>query len=378
MLIRSTSCDLTGKLLLTRCSFHTLLKGVKKPFDERITNAMRRTCVDTAKKFGSICAFTMSDEISLVFDAVEPHAADYVANQLEDSLDSSDKKQLETQSNVLVKLGKRNLMINNQFGTTEGNLPQKTLSKKERNKKQRKVHPYNGRVQKIASVTASYASARLNYHLCTPIDQWETGTSSEIELNSRMTGHNAYFDARLFTIPSHTEAMLCIYWRSAYDGFRNAISQIGTTKYGHSKMQGKSCYTTTETLQKDGIDVLEKYPFRNLFGTFVKKEEYEIKVQIPVFSKKVKFTKHIKQENVVSCEDVKHLDMAGKIVDSVLDVESSQELKRKTEEVTALRSRYRTGSFNWADWTSEHRTSFLMSKLWEDRDDFMPKDDELH
>ena len=68
----------------------------------------------------------------------------------------------------------------------------------------------------------------------------------------------------------------------------------------------------------------------HLFGTFVKKEQY----------------------NLVGAVNPK----TGQIVENV------------------LRSRLRTGSFNWADWSEQDRIDFLMAKFWSNELNAPPKD----
>jgi tRNA(His) 5'-end guanylyltransferase len=138
---------------LDGCSFHTLLNGVHKPFDHRITTAMKKVTVDLIKKFGdACCAFTISDEISILFPA----------------------------SNQTTLLKRKAITI---------------------------THPYNGRIQKIISITAGFASARLNYHLSNPEDQWDSNPI----LKKRMRQHLAFFDSRAFIVDAKVAAD-CIYW----------------------------------------------------------------------------------------------------------------------------------------------------------------------
>jgi tRNA(His) guanylyltransferase len=94
--------------------------------DARLTRCMVKTTIDLVEKFNAITGYHQSDEISIVFAA---------ANSPEEIAAKAEAEACEP------------------------------AKKKQRNKKQLKNHPYNGRVQKLASVAASYASSRLNYHL---------------------------------------------------------------------------------------------------------------------------------------------------------------------------------------------------------------------
>jgi tRNA(His) guanylyltransferase len=196
---------------------------------------MRNTAIDLVRKFNPASCFTISDEISLVFPAVMPSTSSHPEPMTDESSDQTKprKKRKETV----------------------------------------KVHSFNGRIQKIASVTSAYASSRFNFHLCTP-GQWNDMSPS---LKDRMTSHEAHFDGRVIPVPNAQSAAECIYWyktlmrRSNFDGFRNAISQIGTNKYGQELTHGKSVEALLGMLADDGVDIFTAFPMANLFGTFVKR-----------------------------------------------------------------------------------------------------------
>jgi len=83
--------------------FRTYTRGFRRPYDVRIHRAMTGTAADLIERFGAVTAYTESDEISLLF---APHT--------------------EEAPSAL---------------------------------------PFNGRVQKVVSVLAGYASARFNLHM---------------------------------------------------------------------------------------------------------------------------------------------------------------------------------------------------------------------
>jgi tRNA(His) 5'-end guanylyltransferase len=226
-------------------SFHTFLIGIQKPFDDRITQAMIQTTKDLLFKFKPTTAYTFSDEISLVFPPTE---------------------------------------------TPE-------------------PHQYNGRIQKLASLTAGYASARFNHHLRN--SNWQE------PLKSKMESGQAFFDSRV-CIASKTLITENIFWRSNQDCFRNAISQISISKYSHNQVNGKSIKKQLEVLGNDGVDVFEKFDLKYLFGTFVKREKYYIEAV------------NQKTKKVEECE----------------------------------RTRMSVGSFNFEEYTEVDRLEFLFRKYW--------------
>ena len=97
--------DLPYVVRLDGHGFSKFTRGFKRPVDERITYAMTMTAQDLLMEFNAVLAYTQSDEISLVFPAVD---------------------------------------------------------------RERKQTPlYSGRIQKIVSLAASFAATRFNFHLRT-------------------------------------------------------------------------------------------------------------------------------------------------------------------------------------------------------------------
>ena len=187
-------------------------------------------------------------------------------------------------------------------------------------------HIYSGRIIKLASVASSYASARFNYHLNR--HSWDDLKPS---IQSKVKGHEAFFDGRAFPLPSPQTIAECVFWRSNCDGLRNSISHISQSYYTSQELHGKGLKLQLGMLlEEKNVNVLSDFPPAVLFGTWIKKEQYEMTGVI-----------HPKTGEPVP----------GKVI----------------------RTRVREGSFNWADWTPEDRTEFLMAKYWTDDSQFPPK-----
>ncbi|TPX55398.1 hypothetical protein PhCBS80983_g05344 [Powellomyces hirtus] len=265
-------------------AFSTFTKGIVKPFDFRLTDALVETTKDLVQRFCPVLGYSQSDEISLVFPA---------------AIESSTTTTTTTTTPT----------------ATDDDLPPAKKAKFRREP----THMFGGRVQKLASVTASYASARLNYHLTQ-----HTWSDLAPHISQRMLSYTAHFDARVVPTPDTATVMECIFWRSNFDGFRNAISQIShahfTTKQLHRKGL-KEQLAMLADIKK--IDPFTDFNPRFLYGTWVKKEQYE---------------------------------MTG-----VVNPRTGEPVPGPV-----LRHRIRTGSFNWADWTADDRTAFVMAKLWTD------------
>jgi tRNA(His) 5'-end guanylyltransferase len=69
--------------------------------------------------------------------------------------------------------------------------------------KQAQTPQFSGRVQKISTLLAGFASTRFNHYLIN-----STFTKEEAKLKEKAFGGNAYFDCRLFATPTKEDAMV--------------------------------------------------------------------------------------------------------------------------------------------------------------------------
>lgn len=141
-------------------SFHTFTKGLKRPYDERLSKLMTATMMALVERFQANVGYTQSDEITLVF-------------------------------HVTVD------------GTRE--------------------YPFDGRFQKVESLTAAFATAYFNKHLAESLPE----KADQLPI----------FDARAFVVPSLKEAYHAILWRQQ-DATKNAISMAAQSMFSHKSLQG--------------------------------------------------------------------------------------------------------------------------------------------
>lgn len=168
---------------------------LQKPFDPSFTKALQETTIDLMSRFGTITGFCQSDEITLIGAPAPEH----------------------NPANLL----------------------------------------YQGRIQKISSVLASFASGRFNEHM-------------------RLLGHTpaepAVFDARVFSVDSWLDAAHVIVWRQSHDCRRNALHAIAQAHFPKADLEGKPIKAVIERLWREkGIDAYTAYPPENVFGSFVKR-----------------------------------------------------------------------------------------------------------
>jgi tRNA(His) guanylyltransferase len=93
--------------------------------------------------------------------------------------------------------------------------------------------------------------------------------------NSEKILGNAYFDGRLFTVPTVEEALNCVLWRCRGDAVRNSVGAFArtlfTTKELHLKNTGQ-ILAMMESVK--GVVYKDSVPGWAVEGTLVKKEQY--------------------------------------------------------------------------------------------------------
>lgn len=117
-----------------------------------------------------------------------------------------------------------------------------------------------GKIQKLNSHLASKTSVRFNKML----PQW---LPEKVDTD-------AYFDARVFSVPNLIEAANEILWREQ-DAAKNSISMAARSKFSHAKLMNKNGSEMQEMLfQKHGIN-WNDYPNAFKRGTFLLKRTLE-------------------------------------------------------------------------------------------------------
>lgn len=114
---------------------------------------------------------------------------------------------------------------------------------------------FNGKLQKLCSICASIATSVF-------------GTCfNEGELNAP-----AYFDCRVFTVPSKEEAVNYLIYRQQ-DATRNSISMAAHAKFGHKKLMHKNTGEQLKMLEDNSVD-WNKYSPANKIGTYVQRQSF--------------------------------------------------------------------------------------------------------
>lgn len=93
---------------------------------------------------------------------------------------------------------------------------------------------FDGNIQKMASISASMATAKFNeLRMLRFVNEVKENGSSNVKKTF------ALFDSRVFTIPAEEEVINYFIWRQQ-DATRNSISSVAQSLYSHKELNGKS------------------------------------------------------------------------------------------------------------------------------------------
>jgi len=177
-------------------AWHTWTKKCQRPFDAALHKLMQQTLIGLVKEFCPVIGYTQSDELSLIFW----------------------QKEHESQ------------------------------------------HPFGGRINKLNSVLASYATKVFSETL--------------IKTPHPMLTSLPNFDTRCFVVPSQDEACNYLLWRWR-DCAKNSIAMAAQAKFSHKGLHGKDQNQMQEMLfQVHGIN-WNNYPAEQKGGSWVRRENYK-------------------------------------------------------------------------------------------------------
>ena len=251
-------------------SFSKFTKGLCNPFDVRFNEAMNRTSKDVLLHFGEIdTVYVQSDEITLF---------------------------------VFPKLKKMRKL---------GEAASTTDNKEEEVAAEYNDYPFNGRIQKLVTIYASYVTARFNYHMSklalidsnnsykntrdniddedTIVVHYKSGNTvcmyqpnvMDIACKPlgaktvrRMTSHVAHFDGRIFQIPNEMECLNNLLWRLNYDCIRNSISKLACFHFSYKQNYKQNSTQKLQMLREEKNVIWDDLypPFK--YGCILKKEQY--------------------------------------------------------------------------------------------------------
>lgn len=115
---------------------------------------------------------------------------------------------------------------------------------------------FDGRVAKLTSVTASMCTAKFNQLVPDYLPE--------------RVGRLAFFDARVWAVPTEDEAVNCLIWREL-DATRNSISMAAQAHFSHKRLQGVHSDQMQEMLWQERQINWNDYPSRFKRGGYFKR-----------------------------------------------------------------------------------------------------------
>lgn len=200
-------------LRLDGCHFHTYTRGLKKPFDNALSEDMDNAIIAMLPQIqGAIFAYTQSDEISILL-------TDFATPQTDAWFD--------------------------------------------------------GNLQKICSVAASIMTAEFNRLRILRNVREDDELVKTCLLDEDILISPAYFDCRAFTIPDRVEVMNYFRWRQQ-DCVRNSVSMVAQSNFSHKELHGKSQAMMHEMLHQKGVNWATDFTDGEKNGRVIVKEAYPI------------------------------------------------------------------------------------------------------
>lgn len=214
-------------------AFHTFTKGLKKPFDETLSSSMNQTALDLCKNIQNVkLAYVQSDEISLLLTDFD------------------------------------NLSTHQWFG---------------------------GKLQKIASVSASMATLYFNKAWSKNVEEKTTIIDNEISIKEEDKKYSdslkkaekigACFDSRTFVIPQ--EEVTNYFLARQNDAIRNSIQSVAQAQFTHKQLMYRSQDELIYILKHDKDIDWFALPLHLQRGVCVIRndDEWTIDYKIPIFKK---------------------------------------------------------------------------------------------
>ena len=227
---------------LDGCHFHTLTRGLDKPFDKDLMNIMQQTMLELCNKIqGCVLGYTQSDEITLVL-------VDY--------------QRLESMA------------------------------------------WYDNQVQKMCSVAASIATqafekALTNDMECLTVEAMHYSSIKEENKAKECWNkqekleekkYKANFDARVFNLPTH-EVVNNLIWRQQ-DAIRNSVSSLAQSLFPHKELQNVNSKEMKEKIEAEMGIRWEDLPIDCQRGTAAIKDKegkWILDKSTPIFTENRKY-----------------------------------------------------------------------------------------
>jgi tRNA(His) guanylyltransferase len=127
---------------------------------------------------------------------------------------------------------------------------------------------FKGAVQKMTSISASWASAKFNQ-----LRMLRACSDDSLSAEKIKSFRLAAFDSRVFEVPDEKELLNCFIWRQK-DFKRNSISAVAR-EYLSKSLEFVDTRQMVSMLEEKGISWENDYPQDQKYGRMIVKEQYE-------------------------------------------------------------------------------------------------------
>lgn len=125
---------------------------------------------------------------------------------------------------------------------------------------------FNGKIQKLTSTMASYATAVFNSYFSDYFEDLKT---------SDFCNRLPTFDCRVFNVPNESEAVNAIYWRYL-DAIKNSKQMLAQHYFSHKELQGLNGKVIVDKLKLEKNIIWESYPEYFKSGVFIRRDSVVI------------------------------------------------------------------------------------------------------
>jgi len=138
-----------------------------------------------------------------------------------------------------------------------------------------KTLDFGGKVSKLVSLSASYASVQFYKYLI----REKYDLPREQQLLDFIEHKPPHFDSRVFELPSNAEIVNNLIWRARIDFRRNSIATLAQAHFNQKQLNGVNTKQMLKMLT-DLNDRWEDKPLWYRVGVYAKKERYLKEVEV--------------------------------------------------------------------------------------------------
>ncbi|KYQ90124.1 hypothetical protein DLAC_08709 [Tieghemostelium lacteum] len=136
---------------------------------------------------------------------------------------------------------------------------------------------YSGKIQKLVTLSAGLASTVFYKSIMKQAYE----KPKDNNLIDKLDSATPHFDSRIFIVPNHHEIIQNLIWRSCYDCARNSVSGLAQAHFSHKSIFGLALPELKKKLLTEKNIDFEAEPDWYKYGVFIKKQYYNLQTVNP-------------------------------------------------------------------------------------------------